>query len=122
MWGDVMRTFRLSLVGMVILTLLGGLADGVVAQSDEETGPVTPVPSPAPVASTAPTATPTPTLRTAYDLPSFAELVKLFDYDTTEPLGYTVTYEEQQDGVTVRDITYPSGGYDVFGKLVDPRR
>jgi cephalosporin-C deacetylase-like acetyl esterase len=46
--------------------------------------------------------------------------VKLFDYDTKEPLSYTVTYEEQQDGVTVQDITYPSGGGDRFGKLVIP--
>ena len=61
-----------------------------------------------------------PTLRTGYDLPPFAELVKPFDYDTTEPLGYKVTYEELQDGVTVPDITYPSGGYGVLGELVIP--
>jgi pimeloyl-ACP methyl ester carboxylesterase len=61
-----------------------------------------------------------PTLRTAYDLPPYVELVKLFDYDTKEPLGYKVTYKEQQDGVTVNDITYPSGGYGVSGKLVIP--
>jgi hypothetical protein len=84
-----------------------------------------PVASPTPAASTSapsaePTATPMPTLRTGYDLPPYEELVKLFDYDTTEPLGYKVTYEEPQDGVTVQDITYPSGGYDMFGKLVIP--
>ena len=46
-----------------------------------------PVPSPTPAASASapnaePTATPMPTLRTAYDLPPYGELVKLFDYDT----------------------------------------
>jgi hypothetical protein len=61
-----------------------------------------------------------PTLRTGYDLPSYGDLVQLFDYDTKEPLGYTVTYEEQDDGATVSDIEYPSGGYRVFGKLVIP--
>jgi len=77
--------------------------------------------SASPTADTAtPTATPMPTLRTAYDLPPFGELVKLFDYDTKEQLGYKVTYKEQQEGVTVSDITYPSGGYGVFAKLVIP--
>jgi hypothetical protein len=85
----------------------------------------TSVPSPTPVASTStpsaePTATPMPTLRTGFDLPPYSELVKLFDYDTKEPLGYKVTYQEQQDGVTVYDIEYPSGGFGVFGKLVIP--
>lgn len=84
-----------------------------------------PVPSPTPVASTSapsaePTATPLPTLRTAYDLPPYGELVKLFDYDTTEPLGYTVTYQERQGDATVYDIEYPSGGYSVPAKLVVP--
>jgi cephalosporin-C deacetylase-like acetyl esterase len=90
----------------------------------------TPGPTPIPSATEAaaitskpsvePTATPMPTLRTAYDLPPYKELVKLFDYDTTEPLSYKVTYEELQDGVTVQDITYPNGGFGVFGKLVTP--
>jgi cephalosporin-C deacetylase-like acetyl esterase len=85
----------------------------------------TPLPSQAPAASSSapsaePTATPVPTLRTAYDLPPYGELVKLFDYETQEPLTYKVTYQEPQDGVTVYDITYPSGGYGVFGKLVIP--
>jgi cephalosporin-C deacetylase-like acetyl esterase len=70
--------------------------------------------------SAEPTASPMPTLRTAYDLPPYEELVRLFDYDSKEPLDYEVTYEEQQDGVIVQDITYPSGGYGVFGKLVIP--
>jgi hypothetical protein len=37
-----MRTLRLSLAGTVILALLGGLSGAVVAQGDEEPGPVTP--------------------------------------------------------------------------------
>jgi cephalosporin-C deacetylase-like acetyl esterase len=108
-------------LGVVLIAIaLGGCAGaGTTVPSP------TLVPSPTPAASSSapsaePTATPMPTLRTAFDLPPYEELVKLFDYDTTEPLGYQVTYEELQDGVTVQDITYPSGGYDMFGKLVIP--
>jgi hypothetical protein len=61
-----------------------------------------------------------PTLRTAYDVPSYSDLLKLFDYDTKEPLGYMETYQERDDGVTVSDIEYPSGGYSVLAKLVLP--
>ncbi len=108
-------------LGVVLMAIaLGGCAGAATTAPSP-----TPVPSSTPAASTsAPraelTATPMPTLRTAYDLPSYSDLVKLFDYDTTELLGYKVTYKELQDGVTVQDITYPSGGYDVFGKLVIP--
>ena len=38
-----MRTLRLSLVGTVILMLLGGLGSAVMAQADGEAGPFTPV-------------------------------------------------------------------------------
>lgn len=77
-------------------------------------------PDESPPATTSPTATPEPTLRTDFVVPPYADLVKLFAYDTKEPLGYTVTYQEQVDGVTVQDITYPSGGAERFGKLVIP--
>ena len=86
-----------------------------------------PVPSPTPAASASapnaePMATPMPTLRTAYYLPPYGESSSCSTTTPKEPLGYKVTYEELQDGVTVQDITYPSGGYDVFGKLVIPDR
>jgi hypothetical protein len=117
-WTPSLRAARS--LGVVLMAIaLGGCAGaGTTVPSP------TLAPSPSPAASTAPTAEPTatprPTLRTAYDLPPYEELVELFDYDTKEPLGYKVTYEELQDGVTVQDVTYPSGGYDVFGKLVIP--
>ncbi len=114
-----MRAVR-SLGVLLMVIALGGCAGTATTAPSP-----TPVASPTPAASasapsTEPTATPMPTLRTAYDLPPYEELVKLFDYDTKEPLGYEVTYEEQQDGVTVYDITYPSGGSDVPAKLVIP--
>ena len=109
-----------SLYVLIVAIALAGCAGAATTAPS-----LAPVPSPTPVTSASspsaePTATPMPTLRTAFDLPPYEELVKLFDYDTEEPLGYKVTYEEQQDGVTVQDITYPSGGYSVFGKLVIP--
>lgn len=114
-----MRAARSLGVPIVAIALAGCAGAATTAPSP------TLVPSPTPTASTSapsaePTATPPPTLRTAYDLPPYEELVKLFDYDSKEPLGYKVTYEERQDGVTVYDITYPSGGYDVAAKLVIP--
>ena len=33
---------------------------------------------------------PSPEIRTDYVLPPYDELVKMFDYDTSEPLGYKV--------------------------------
>jgi cephalosporin-C deacetylase-like acetyl esterase len=108
-------------LGVVLMAIaLGGCAGAATTAPNP-----TPVPSPTPAASSSassaePTATPIPTLRTAWDLPPYGELVKLFDYDTKEPRGYKVTYQEQQDGVTVSDITYPSGGYSVSAKLVVP--
>lgn len=84
-------------------------------------GAATAKPSSTPLLSpSAATPTPTPTLRTGYDLPPFAELVKLFDYDRTEPLGYTVTSQERQGDATVYDIKYANGGYSVLAKLVIP--
>jgi dienelactone hydrolase len=67
-----------------------------------------------------PTATPLLAIRTDYDLPEYAELVKLFDYDPKEPLGYKVTHQERQEGATLEDITYRSTGYEMAGKLVIP--
>jgi dienelactone hydrolase len=109
-----------SLYVLIVAIALAGCAGAATTAPS-----LTPVPSPTPTTSTSapsvePTATPMPTLRTAYDLPPYEELVKLFDYDTTEPLGHKVTYEEQKDGVTVQDITYASGGYTVSAKLVIP--
>jgi dienelactone hydrolase len=49
--------------------------------------------------------------------------MKLFDYDPTEPLGYTQTEAdatEQAEGSTVYDVSYQSGGYAVPAKLVMP--
>jgi cephalosporin-C deacetylase-like acetyl esterase len=114
-----LRAVRSLGVLLTVIALAGCAGAATTAPSP------TPVPSATPAASTSapsaePTATPMPTLRTGYDLPPYEELVKLFDYDAKEPLGYRVTYQEQQDGVTVSDITYPSGGYDVAAKLVIP--
>ena len=109
-----------SLGVLLTVTALAGCAGAATTAPSP-----TPSPSPRPAASTSarsaePTTTPMPTLRTAYDLPPYGDLVKLFDYDTKEPLGYKVTHQEQQDGVTVYDIEYPSGGYGVPAKLVIP--
>jgi len=120
------RAARLLGALLVVTALVGCAGASTTAPSP------TPIPSPAPAQSAAPasasptadtatpTATPMPTLRTAYNLPPFGELVKLFDYDAKEPLGYKVTYEERREGATVSDITYESGGYKVLAKLVIP--
>lgn len=114
-----LRAVRSLGVLLTVIALAGCAGAPTAAPSPTQ------VPSPTPAASTSapsaePTATPMPTLRTGYDLAPYEELVKLFDYDTKEPLGYKVTYEEQEDGATVYDITYASGGYSVPAKLVVP--
>ena len=45
-----------------------------------------------------------------YEVPPYAELVKLFDYDASEPLGYEVLAKERQEGATVYDVEYRSSG------------
>jgi hypothetical protein len=106
----------------VLLTViaLAGCAGAATARPSP-----TPYPSPTPVASITapsqePTVTPMPTLRTAWDIPPFAELVKMFDYDTAQALGYNVSYEERQEGATISDVSYRSGDHTVTAKLVMP--
>jgi len=67
-----------------------------------------------------PTPSPTPELRTDYDIPPWSELVAMYDYDTSEPLGYKVAGKEREHGATVYDIEYQSSGYAVPGSLVIP--
>jgi pimeloyl-ACP methyl ester carboxylesterase len=66
------------------------------------------------------TAVPSPGVRTDYDLPPYDELVRLFDYDTSEPLAYEVGSSERERGATVHRVTYQSSGYDVPAYLVVP--
>lgn len=67
-----------------------------------------------------PTPSPTPELRTDYDIPPWSELVAMYDYDTSEPLGNKVTGKERAHGATVYDIEYQSSGHTVLGSLVIP--
>jgi len=116
-WTPAERGAR-SLGTLLLAIALAGCAGAATAAPSP-----TPVASPTPGASAEPTVTPMPTVRTSWDLPAFAELVKLFDYDTAEPLGYTQTEAsatEQAEGSTVCDISYQSGGYTVPAKLVMP--
>jgi dienelactone hydrolase len=73
---------------------------------------------PTPAATSTPP--PSPAMRTEFDLPPYADLVKLFDYDTAEPLGATVTWTEETDGATVERLTYRVNGQDVPAILVIP--
>jgi pimeloyl-ACP methyl ester carboxylesterase len=56
----------------------------------------------------------------SYSVPPYDELVKMYDYDTSEPLGYEVLANEPEDGATLYDITYQSSSYTVPAWLVIP--
>jgi dienelactone hydrolase len=64
---------------------------------------------------------PLPRYRVAsYSVPPFDQLVKVYDYDTSEPLGYKELDSRQEDGATAYDVTYQSSGYTVPAWLVIP--
>jgi dienelactone hydrolase len=66
------------------------------------------------------TASPTPEIRTDYDIPPWREIVAMYEYDTSEPLGFKELSEDPEDGATVYDVTYQSSGYAVPAYLVIP--
>jgi pimeloyl-ACP methyl ester carboxylesterase len=72
-------------------------------------------------ATGSPTPSATPGIRTDFDLPPYGELVKMWDYNTSEPLDYElISTKRRRDGVTKYDIVYPSSGFAVPAYLVMP--
>jgi hypothetical protein len=71
-------------------------------------------------ATGSPTASPTPEYLLDYAFPPWDEVVELWDYDTSEPLGYGVIGNEREEGATVYDVEYQSSGYTVPAYLVIP--
>jgi hypothetical protein len=67
-----------------------------------------------------PMPSPTPQIRTDYDIPPWSDIVAMYEYDTSEPLGYKVTGKELQEGATVYDVTYRGSGPAVPAHLVMP--
>lgn len=69
-------------------------------------------------------------LRTDFDLPPWYEIVAMYGYDTSEPLGYQVLDEMDETWMrrqemdphsgTVYDVVYQSSGYIVPAWLVIP--
>jgi len=56
----------------------------------------------------------------SYSVPPYGELVEMYEYDTSEPLGYQELGSEREDAATVYDITYQSSGFTVPAWLVIP--
>jgi hypothetical protein len=55
-----------------------------------------------------------------YPFPPWSQAVKLFDYDTSEPLAFTEVDREYRGGAWVSDVHYRSSGYVVPAWLVIP--
>jgi len=124
-WTPAERGARSLGTLLLAIALAGCAGEGTTAPSPTQIPSPTPAAVPASPAAVAgsPAVTPMPTVRTTWDIPPYEELVKLFAYDPTEPLGYTQTEAdstEQAEGSTVYDISYQSGGNTVPAKLVMP--
>lgn len=79
-----------------------------------------PTPSWSPTMSPAPI----PVVKPGEKLPAFAKLQALFAYDSSEPLAYAErgsSYDQVVAGVTLRGITFQSGGQPTDGYLVVPQ-
>jgi hypothetical protein len=114
-------------VGMMRRTLLILFVFAVVVASCDEGGdsesPDAEGSAAAATGSTAtrsPSPSPTAELRTDFDIPPWSELVSMYEYDTSEPLGYQVVSRDRHRGVTMFDVTYRSLGDVVSAKLVLP--
>lgn len=88
-------------------------------QDAEPTGALQASVSP-PTATGSSAASPAMEIRTDYEVPPFEELVELFEYDTSEPLGFETFDRDRQGKATVHDVTYRSSGYTVPAWLVIP--
>lgn len=110
------RTLLLLCVSALLIASCGSETDE--GQDAQPTG--VPQASAVPTATGSPTPSPSPEIRTDYDLPPYKDLVRLFDYDASEPLGYEVLSSERERGATVHQVTYQSSGYEVPAYLVLP--
>lgn len=109
------RTLLLLAVSVLVLASCGGGGDG------EGTRTASPLASAsAPTATVSPSASLTAEISLDYEIPPFDEMAAMFDYDTSEPLGYEVLDERQEGSATVYDVNYQSSGYAVPGWLVIP--
>jgi hypothetical protein len=113
---EMRRTILLPAVFALVLASCGG-----DTEEGKPSGGTTPSASAsATVVTGSPTASPTPEYRLDYDFPPWSVVVELFEYDTSEPLGYQVLGKNQQQGATVYDVEYQSSGYTVPAYLVIP--
>jgi hypothetical protein len=110
---------RTSLLVSVFALVLASCGGGT--EEAKRSGSATPSASASvSTAAGSPTASPTAEVRLDYPFPPWSEAVKLFSYDTSEPLGYEVRGKERQGGATVYDIEFQSAGYAVPAWLVIP--
>jgi len=110
------RTILLFSVTALVLSACG--SDGEEAEGP---GSTTPRASASAEPADSPTESPTPDpYRTDYDIPPWGELVAMYEYDASEQLDYKVVAQSEEEGVSVYEITYESGGHKVPATFVIP--
>jgi len=106
----------IPLLSMAVVLLAACIGGGT-----ERTQTTSPGISPSgPTTADSPTASPLPELRTDWSIPPFHELVRMFDYDASQPLDFTEVSQIRVHGATVHVIEYRSSGHVVKAELVLP--
>ena len=117
------RLRRLMLLVLVVVLALAACGGSDSTASDSPSAePSEAAASPSPSWSPTMSPAPIPVVKPGQKPPPFSELKAMFAYDTSEPFGLQKHPELDRtgEGVTLRCITYQSGGNQAVGFLVMP--